>query len=43
MKLDLPGLLMEKMPSGVIRYRVRQESRPYKRIRLQVTQITTSF
>lgn len=36
MKLDLPGLMIEKMRSGTIRYRVIQESRPYKRIRLQV-------
>lgn len=36
MKLDFPGLLREKLPSGNIRYRVRVEGNPRKRIRLHI-------
>jgi len=36
MKIDLPGLLREKLPSGNVRYRVRVERRKTKRIRLYV-------
>ena len=36
MKLNLPGLLKEKLPSGNSRYRVRVEGRPNKRIRLHI-------
>lgn len=34
MKVDYPGLLEEKLPSGSIRYRVRPEGDPKKRIRI---------
>ena len=36
MKIDLPGLLREKLPSGNVRYRVRVERRKTKRVRLYV-------
>ena len=36
MKIDLPGLLREKLPSGNVRYRVRVERRKAKRVRLYV-------
>ncbi|MBR9779823.1 MAG: tyrosine-type recombinase/integrase [Rhodospirillales bacterium] len=36
MKLNLPGLLIEKLPSGNDRYRVRVEGRLGRRIRLHV-------
>lgn len=34
MKVDYPGLLAEPMPSGNLRYRVRPEGEPQKRIRI---------
>ena len=37
MKLDLPGLLKEPMPSGNVRYRVRVEGNKHRRIQLKVT------
>lgn len=37
MKLDLPGLLKERLPSGTFRYRVRVEGNKARRIRLTVT------
>ena len=36
MKLNLPGLIREKLPSGNERYRVRVEGRPGHRIRLHI-------
>jgi hypothetical protein len=36
MKIDLPGLLREKLPSGNVRYRVRVERRKTQRVRLYV-------
>jgi len=36
MKIDLPGLLCEKLPSGNNRYRVRVEGRKTQRVRLYV-------
>jgi len=36
MKVDYPGLLMEKLPSGSVRYRVRVEGDPRKRIRVHI-------
>lgn len=37
MKIDLPGLLCEGLPSGAVRYRVRVERQKAKRIPLSVT------
>lgn len=37
LKLDFPGLLKEKMKSGNVRYRVRLEGNPRKRVNLLVT------
>ncbi|WP_406720363.1 tyrosine-type recombinase/integrase [Thioclava litoralis] len=37
MKINLPGLLIEKLPSGNLRYRVRVEKQASKRIILTVT------
>lgn len=34
MKVDFPGLLIEKLPSGHMRYRVRPRGNPKKRIRI---------
>jgi len=36
LKIDYPGLIEEKLPSGSIRYRVRIEGNPKRRIRLHV-------
>ncbi len=36
LKLDFPGLLREKLPSGNCRYRVRVEGNPRKRIPLHI-------
>lgn len=36
MKIDFPGLLKERMPSGAYRYRVRVEGNPRKRIKMHV-------
>lgn len=37
MKINLPGLLAEKLPSGAVRYRVRVEGNKARRIPLSVT------
>lgn len=37
MKIRLPGLWKETLPSGHVRYRVRPEGKPRKKIRLHVT------
>lgn len=37
MKLDLPGLLKERLPSGSFRYRVRVEGKKSQRIKLNLT------
>lgn len=36
LKVDFPGLLREKLPSGNFRYRVRVEGNPRKRVRLHI-------
>lgn len=36
LKLDFPGLLKEKLPSGNYRYRVRMEGNPNRRVRLHI-------
>lgn len=36
LKLDFPGLLKEKLPSGNYRYRVRMEGSPNRRVRLHI-------
>lgn len=36
LKVDFPGLLKEKLPSGNFRYRVRVEGNPRKRVRLHI-------
>ena len=36
LKVDYPGLIKEKLPSGNYRYRVRVEGKPTKRIRLHI-------
>jgi integrase len=36
LKVDFPGLLKEKLPSGNVRYRVRVEGKPRKRVRLHI-------
>jgi hypothetical protein len=36
LRVDFPGLLKEKLPSGNFRYRVRVEGNPRKRVRLHI-------
>ncbi len=36
LRVDYPGLLKEKLPSGNFRYRVRVEGNPQKRVRLHI-------
>ncbi|MEP3245156.1 MAG: tyrosine-type recombinase/integrase [Sneathiella sp.] len=43
MKIEYPGLLIEKLRSGNCRYRVRVEGNPRKRIRLSVTPDDDNF
>lgn len=43
MRMDLLGLLKERLPSGAIRYRVRVEGQKAKRIRLYVTPDDADF
>lgn len=37
MRVDLPGLLREKLPSGQVRYRVRVEGKKWLRVPLSIT------
>ena len=37
MKIELPGLLRERMPNGKFRYRVRVEGNPKRRIRIPIS------